>query len=393
MSGNFGVQALCFGALELLKQTAACQDRRLELRLVGPEGPRNLDSWTSVSDSQFAAEFVPIASLSWTKIIRGQWASIWRAAKSVISWADVVLDIGEGDSFSDIYGLRRYINVTFPRLLSILLGKRLVLLPQTIGPFRRRSTRFVAKWLMKRSYYVYARDPASLEMAAEWCRAGRYSQGPDLGFFMPYDSSKSAGAAVRAKSIAVGVNISGLLWHGGAITKQQFGLALDYRQATIEMLRYLVRKPGVEVFLVPHVQSEHFLADDDMSACVEVSRLFPEVRVLGPFGSAMEAKAVISGLDALIAARMHACIAAISTGVPALAVSYSKKFADLLYGMFGYEHIVELRDPANSLSRHAADFLSCLPQARDQITRVRDLLDEKRSGLITNFGRTIFDAS
>src|SRR5208282_1584901 len=44
--------------------------------------------------------------------------------------ADVVAAISGGDSFSDIYGLRRLLYVSLPQILAILLGRKLVLLPQ-----------------------------------------------------------------------------------------------------------------------------------------------------------------------------------------------------------------------------------------------------------------------
>ena len=48
---------------------------------------------------------------------------------------DFIGDIHGGDSFSDIYGLRGFIMGIIPIVMTILLGKRLILFPQTYGPY------------------------------------------------------------------------------------------------------------------------------------------------------------------------------------------------------------------------------------------------------------------
>src|ERR1039457_7303958 len=50
--------------------------------------------------------------------------------------SDLVVAISGGDSFSDIYGLERFLYVSLPQILALWSGKRLILLPQTLGPFK-----------------------------------------------------------------------------------------------------------------------------------------------------------------------------------------------------------------------------------------------------------------
>src|SRR5687767_13693008 len=55
---------------------------------------------------------------------------------SAIQEAGFIGEICGGDSFSDIYGLRRLILCLLPLLTAILLKKPFVMLPQTYGPFK-----------------------------------------------------------------------------------------------------------------------------------------------------------------------------------------------------------------------------------------------------------------
>jgi polysaccharide pyruvyl transferase WcaK-like protein len=58
------------------------------------------------------------------------------------------------------------------------------------------------------------------------------------------------------------------------------------------------------------------------------------------FSSPVEAKSYISNLDFFTGARMHATIAAFSSGVPVVPVAYSRKFSGL-YGTLGYKNLVD----------------------------------------------------
>jgi colanic acid/amylovoran biosynthesis protein len=71
-----------------------------------------------------------------------------------IQTADIISSIAGGDSFSDIYGAVRLIYVTLPQLLVLLLGKQLVLLPQTIGPFKGSFSKIVAKYILKHARMI-----------------------------------------------------------------------------------------------------------------------------------------------------------------------------------------------------------------------------------------------
>src|SRR3972149_11769993 len=55
-----------------------------------------------------------------------------------IDSASIAASIAGGGSFSSIYGMGRFFYVALPQILVILMGKPLVQLPQTYGPFPNR---------------------------------------------------------------------------------------------------------------------------------------------------------------------------------------------------------------------------------------------------------------
>src|SRR5690606_21378999 len=80
---------------------------------------------------------------------------------------DLLIDIAEGDSFTDVYGGRRYVKQVASKLVALATRTPLVLAPQTIGPFRSRATRALPALILRRAEAVFARDRPSAASAAQ----------------------------------------------------------------------------------------------------------------------------------------------------------------------------------------------------------------------------------
>ena len=99
----------------------------------------------------------------------------------------------------------------------------------------------------------------------------------------------------------------------------------DYYQAWFAIVNYILDNWNCNVLLIPHVHESY--GDDRISQ----TKLFRDlgfdarVRVVAEDLTAAEYKAIISKADFLIAERMHAAIAGISSKVPSVVVSYSLK--------------------------------------------------------------------
>jgi polysaccharide pyruvyl transferase WcaK-like protein len=145
--------------------------------------------------------------------------------------------------------------------------------------------------------------------------------------------------------LRVGINVSGLLVNGGYSKDNMFGLKSDYADLMRRLIRHFASRPETEVHLVAHVISDTFPVEDDLKACEMLCSELPDtvsgnVVVAPRFATPSEAKSYIAGLDFFTGARMHACIAAFSSGVPVVPMAYSRKFAGL-FGALGYLHTVD----------------------------------------------------
>jgi len=257
--------------------------------------------------------------------------------------SDLFVSIAGGDSFSDIYGLERFLYVVLPQLLVIFCGKRLVLLPQTLGPFKGRLAQAVASYILSRATVVYSRDYKGLQDFGGATKSGRAGDRLrfcyDVGFVLdPRPPAHLNGLLSRSLNPAsvVGLNVSGLLAIGGYTHQNMFGLKADYNCLVAELIKFFVERKGATVLLVPHVFSgEYNNAESDVAACQAVylslkSKYDGKLQMVEGKYDQSEIKYIIGKCDFFVGSRMHACIAALSQNVPALAIAYSDKFIGVL---------------------------------------------------------------
>ena len=271
--------------------------------------------------------------------------------------SDLVIDIGAGDSFADIYGTSRLTRIFILKFLTHLARTPLVMAPQTIGPFTKPLSRRLARLTMRLSAVVATRDALSTAASREMGFNGAIIEASDVALRLPYTVPPTRAANGPVK---VGLNVSGLLMNGGYTGRNEFGLQTDYPALVRDIIGHFLAHPaGCELHLVPHVivRGASMALEDDLRASVALKAEFPALQLAPDFDSPSAAKSYIAGLDFFMGARMHACIAAFSSGVPVVPMAYSRKFAGL-FGSLGYDHTVDCRSETNDaiLARIAEAF-------------------------------------
>ncbi|KAA0233262.1 MAG: hypothetical protein JJLCMIEE_02320 [Acidimicrobiales bacterium] len=261
------------------------------------------------------------------------------SAEAILS-ADAVLDISGGDSFTDLYGRKRFRMVTEPKELALRLGIPLVLLPQTYGPFEARPMRRRASKVVRSALQAWARDSRSFDALRSLAGADfdpeRHRSGVDVAFGLdPIEPSTVSLQEVnpwlspdRSQPV-VGLNVSGLIFNRDD-SRDRYRLTLDYRDVVVRLARRLLHDSDANLLLVSHVPAPvgHFESDTD--ACWSVLKELGDwsherVRLAPILTDPGEMKWLIGQLDWFCGTRMHSTIAALSSGVPASTVSYSDK--------------------------------------------------------------------
>ncbi|SDS50209.1 polysaccharide pyruvyl transferase family protein [Microlunatus soli] len=296
---------------------------------------------------------------------RSQLRRLIRDTDGLTDWVrqfDLVLDTRAGDSFADIYGLQRLWTMN---LMSEIVGRArvpIVYSPQTIGPFGTRRGRLLGRRALGTATAVMARDRRSAEVAAELRRPVE---------LLTTDVVFALDQLVALKTHDILLNVSGLLWQPNPHVDH-----LGYRRFLSQLFQQ-VQRSGRHVTLLAHVIDSPD-PDNDEPACREFADQVAEAgddrpEILVPT-SLDDVRAKIATAELVIGSRMHACLNALSLGVPAIPLAYSRKFAPLLEAIDGPDSI-DLKRQSDSAIDRVLETMDD-PKAPDRAGAVRDRAQE-----------------
>jgi len=317
--------------------------------------------------------------------------------------SDVILDASGGDAFAEIYGERVFRVQIAMKRLARQLGKPLILLPQTYGPFTSIEGRAAAREVLANADLVATRENTGIDELVELCGKDitqRTVCTPDMAFMLdPIEVDPSREPAIsrgQADRTLVGVNVSGLLYRSDS----DFGLKVSYPDLVDGILRAVLSRPETHVVLVPHVvsfaavktrtvQPSRDFADEE--ALVAARRRLPtddaaRVTCLGGPYTAGETKYLIGQCDFFVGARMHACIGAVSQCVPTATIAYSKKASQLMKNLGIGETVIDPR--TESLDDCIAQVCRLFELRRDIASKLETILPPVKQSIESFFCET-----
>jgi polysaccharide pyruvyl transferase WcaK-like protein len=175
----------------------------------------------------------------------------------------------------------------------------------------------------------------------------------------------------------VGLNVSGLLAMGGYTGRNMFGLKGDYGKIISSLIELFIQNKGATVVLIPHVfGGGGNKSESDSVACRRIyhslgDKLKSKVLLVEGRYDQSEIKYIIGLCDFFVGSRMHACIGALSQGIPALAIAYSDKFIGVLQTLEIDSLVADARQmDAESILRAASD-------SYDRRSSIRRCLEHK----------------
>lgn len=305
-----------------------------------------------------------------------------KSRKTFVS-ADYILDIGQGDSFADIYGECRFKMIDRVHVLARKYNKPYCILPQTIGPFENSSIAQKAHESIAKASFCMARDKQSydyvIKNVPEQQKIAEYI---DVAFFMPYEKIEQESGYTH-----VGLNISSLLWHGGYTRDNQFGLKCDYKKLVKEIINYFLSLKNTKVHLIPHVVEGERGVENDYEVSYEIWREYNNTNlVLAPFAlGPIEIKSYIAGMDFFMGARMHATIGAFSSGVPVMPMAYSRKFNGLFVDTLQYDAMVDMKEQEND------EVLSVIKNAFSRRLELKNMIKQRMEGVVAERRKLLID--
>jgi polysaccharide pyruvyl transferase WcaK-like protein len=228
------------------------------------------------------------------------------------SECDALIDIS-GFRYGDYWGVKPTCSLRRLSGFYSRQGKPVVLLPQMLGPFNNRSVRRAFSSALDCMALVYARDHASFAATKELTREGKkVRQAPDITIALqkPLEATPEATGIIVPNSR---VYISG---------EQSKSAYFDFLIKSYQAISKAKLKPrfllheesNADQILLKQLVAELHL---DASEC-QASPTCP-----------LELSQIIASAQIVISSRYHACVTALSSGVPVLTVGWAHKYEGL----------------------------------------------------------------
>jgi polysaccharide pyruvyl transferase WcaK-like protein len=169
------------------------------------------------------------------------------------------------------------------------------------------------------------------------------------------------------------------MYHGGYTRANMFGLKLDYRRFLEDLVPALLADESSRLLLVPHTFAAPERVESDPGASRELMAQLPaalreRVHLVTREYNQSEIKGIIGLCDFFIGSRMHACIGALSQGIPTIGVAYSRKFKGVFESIGVGDWVVHAQETEQAAALHQATRLF---QRRAEL---RQLLADKIAG-------------
>ncbi len=148
ISDNLGCQALTYALIHLIDEALVRGEMNANVTLYVQKSVLI----TSELSQKYTNSKINVKTFQFSKVRK--LISLLKCLKN----ENVVFDITGGDSFSDIYGLKRFFTWSFLKYYINNSKALLVLAPQTYGPYSHNVSKVYAQKLVRNANYVFARD-------------------------------------------------------------------------------------------------------------------------------------------------------------------------------------------------------------------------------------------
>lgn len=274
-----------------------------------------------------------------------------------------------------------------------LTGKPVYMMPQTIGPLRRRWEYLALRQLLRRVRLILVRDRLSSDLLKKLgLHPPQVRLLPDMAFlYSPAgdaDLSPMLRALARSDALATRPLLGVTLINWGA-QNREFSGQRRYEEAVAVAIRSFVTGYGGSAIIFPQVTGP-LIADDDRVPAQRVVRLLDDldgrVVAIQKRLSPGQLKSAYGQMDIFLGSRLHSNIFALTEGAPVMAIAYQYKTHGVMH-MLGLEEWVldidqveakNLSDAMGRLWRQRAcvhaQINARLPVLQKQIRQTIDLI-------------------
>lgn len=247
----------------------------------------------------------------------------------------------DGDILGEDYGIFPYFWRLYYLTLGLIMKKPVIIYAEGLGPFKNPLSRWISKHFFNKCSYISVREDISYQNVMGLGINKTVDVVIDSAFLLEPDFS--VGIAHNENDLLVGVAVSELATKYGFKYQDEADPYLGFIKLMAETIDWMIVNKNAKVVLIPHVVQ---IGRDDYQTAYDILGLVQQkdrVQILDRNLTSNQLKGVIARCNFLIASRMHAAIAGLSSGVPVLGIAYSHKLVGL-FEKLEVESFIDIKD-------------------------------------------------
>lgn len=357
LQGNKGGPAI---ALSLMNQLEiAMAEEKVEFIFSIPSGnefePEK--KWSDYYGVSIVEDFrlKPLLSLSRPNYFVNGWKRM-RKWLEVAKKCDLILEMSAISYVGPPIGsIKQILNYRFRYYLCAkFFGKPFLAWTQSYGPFSNFLVKALAKTDLSRQPIIFCRGKDCLDEVTQLLPNAKARSFPDVAVTLEYDSDFGSKYLTEIVDIPSPEKLVTISPSAVIYSKTKYkGDSNSHAVEISEFCKYLIAK-GYVPLLVPHTYRANQSTPENCDYAVSLiirdllSRNGIPISIVEEDLSPLELKSIISCAHIHVGARYHSVVAALSSGVPAISLSWHSKYLDLmrLYSLdsFVYDGIGEAGD-------------------------------------------------
>ncbi len=248
-----------------------------------------------------------------------------------------------GISFTDEFGMIKIYHFSKFMQIPLLLNKPVIKFTQSIGPFKTRYNKMIAKLSMKNVNVIMARGKQSFNNLKSIGITKNVIELPDIVLSMKMEKSQKAQDCISKIGSGTVIGIT------PNIVCKRLSPTNHYENVLINLCEFILTKyQDAKIILIPHTIEEDSIGkDDDMSICTNLEKSINSNRVYIENVvnyEPEELKWLISKLDFFIGSRFHSLIESVSTCVPSMAIGWNTKYNEMMSWVELKENVIQIED-------------------------------------------------
>jgi polysaccharide pyruvyl transferase WcaK-like protein len=246
-------------------------------------------------------------------------------------------------------------NLAFTLFAKLIISKPMVLVPASIGYFKNRFVKLMAKIILNQYDLIAVRGEISKKYLQDLgVDRPLVYLADDLGFLLDSCSLERTSELLKAEGITPGKELLVGLSPSDEISGWAFPDINDKKKKRVKYIQlmatitdYMIERYNATICFIPNIRNDKLTKGSGDAFVVQqiIQSLKHKncVKIISNQYSAEETKGIIGACDIYLSSRMHAAIASVSMGVPTVVMTYGLKFDDVIGGTIGQgSHMVRV---------------------------------------------------